>query len=87
MTVLLYADDVAILAPSSEGLRRLFGAFSTFCSAEHLTISEKKTKVLISSPSWSSACFVAGAYSFEVVPAFRYLGITIDTTASPARMR
>ena len=55
MTLLLYADDVAIIAPTEHGLRSLFTAFESFCSTEHLTISEKKTKVLISSATWTAA--------------------------------
>lgn len=78
---------MAIIAPTAEGLRGLFGAFQAFCLAEHLTVSEKKTKVVISSPAWSDPCFTVGSFSFEVVTQFCYLGIMLDSVASTHRMR
>ena len=46
LTLLLFADDVALVAASAEGLRELFTAFEDFCRREHLTVSEGKTKVV-----------------------------------------
>ena len=45
--ILLFADDVVLLSWSREGLARLFEAFAAFCKANHLTISQEKTKVMV----------------------------------------
>ena len=47
LCILLFADDVALIAEDASSLRTLFTAFHRFCMASHLTISPGKTKVLI----------------------------------------
>jgi hypothetical protein len=46
LTLLLFANDDALVAAFAEGLWELFTAFEDFCRREHLTISEVKTKVV-----------------------------------------
>lgn len=47
LLLLLFADDVALLARSEAGLGRLYRAFKGFCSQNHLTISSAKTKAMV----------------------------------------
>ena len=75
-----------MVAYTAEGLRELIGAFSAFCVRERLTISAAKTKVVVQDPSWEGDTFLAGDFSFEVVPTFKYLGVTLDARASTACM-
>lgn len=50
-------------------------------------MSEKKTKVVVQSRTWSSSTFAVPGFSFEVVPSFCYLGVSLDSVASTHRMR
>lgn len=42
--------------------------------------------MVIQSSSWSDTTFHVAGFCFDVVPAFRYLGVTLDAGGSPARM-
>ncbi len=44
--ILLYADDMAIVCDSAEGLNRLVTSLDKVTQAWHLDISQKKTKIL-----------------------------------------
>ena len=46
MSALLYADDMAILAPSVKGLQRLLNICSAYCKEWDICLNEKKSKVL-----------------------------------------
>lgn len=45
--ILLFADDVVLLSTSKIGLIKAFKAFTRFCTAHSMKISEKKTKILV----------------------------------------
>ena len=47
LLLLLFADDVALVAQTQEGLERLFLAFREFCSTHRLGINGSKTHVMI----------------------------------------
>ena len=53
---LVYADDVALLSHTSQGLQQLIDAMLDFCTSMGLTISPTKTEVVVLSapPSDSS---------------------------------
>ena len=44
---LLYADDVALLSASAQGLQQLLDSMQSFCAANGLTISVLKTEVVV----------------------------------------
>ena len=44
---LFYADDVALLSASAEGLQQLLDSMQGFCMANGLTISVPKTEVVV----------------------------------------
>ena len=46
LTILLFADDVVLLAKSLDGLRSLLTSFSAFCTRHHLRINESKTEIM-----------------------------------------
>ena len=46
MAALLYADDMALLAPSLKGLQRLLNACSDFCKEWDVCLNAKKSKLL-----------------------------------------
>lgn len=86
----MFADDIVLLAESMERMTTLFDAVSSFCSANALHISSDKTKLMLCGslkgtiPTGQRVCL--GAFAFEVVDSFKYLGLTFDHIASPKRM-
>lgn len=77
---------MALVAYSADGLRELISAFSSFYNRERLTISAAKTKVVVQVLDWEGNTFLAGNFSFEVVPTFKHLGVDLDASASTACM-
>jgi hypothetical protein len=47
LLLLLFADDVALVARTQEGLERLFCAFREFCTTHRLAINGSKTHVMV----------------------------------------
>jgi hypothetical protein len=45
--LLVFADDIVVLATTYSKLTQLFGAVHSFCGQEQLVISEEKTKLLV----------------------------------------
>jgi len=45
--LLLFADDVALVAQTEEGLERLYLAVREFCCTHRLTINGDKTQVMV----------------------------------------
>jgi len=80
--LLLFADDVALVAQTQEGLERLFLAFSEFCCTHRLTINGSKTHVMeVGSSSDQQQSVVVGGSSYSRVQQFRYLGVEVDERA------
>ena len=44
---LFYADDVALLSASAQGLQQLLDSMQSFCAANGLTISIPKTEIVV----------------------------------------
>ena len=80
LLLLLFADDVALLARSEAGLGRLYRAFKGFCSQNHLTISSAKTKAMVQMPGPPPATITLDGDTYEVLPTFTYLGVTVTPT-------
>jgi hypothetical protein len=82
--LLLYADDLALISYSKNGLQNSLLALEDFCAVKKLTVNLKKTKVVVFNDSRS--CKVAGAqdqYRFsgnavEVVDRYTYLGVVFE---------
>ena len=77
----LFADDAALVCHTRPGLQRLLGSFSKVCSNFGLTISVKKTEVMIqNAPSTPSISVYNSA--MKAVGQFKYLGSTISKNLS-----
>ena len=84
LLILLFADDVVLLAWTHEGLETLFVAFREFCRTNCLTISAAKTVAMLPRhPDPPSTITLAGD-TFSVVPQFRYLGVQLDHRGAAA---
>ena len=44
---LLYADDIALVSESAEGLRRMLAALDEFCGANSMFVNHKKSEVVV----------------------------------------
>lgn len=78
---LLFADDAAIVSHTSQGLQRLLDDFSKACDAFGLTISVKKTEVLVQNVT-STPSINVNNQTLNVVDKFKYLGSTISKNLS-----
>ncbi|MCO5562022.1 hypothetical protein L7F22_015648 [Adiantum nelumboides] len=82
--ILLYADDIMLVAESAEGLQRHLSALDDFCLQRGLSLNLGKTKVLIfhtSAQVRRQSAFIAGGGSIEIIGSYVYLGVTF-TAAS-----
>ncbi|XP_048480375.1 uncharacterized protein LOC125489232 [Plutella xylostella] len=74
---LSYADDMVLLSPSIEGLRRLLDTCARYAEAHGLKYNEKKTEMMVfrsgKGPERVLPLFLRGA-PVRVVETFRYLG-------------
>jgi hypothetical protein len=83
-TVILYADDLTLMAETLQQLQSMLDALQDFCADRGLTVSTEKTKTMVfgdkktqtayDSPS-SSATY--GTHTFQRVPTFKLLGSTL----------
>ena len=77
---LLYADDMAILSLSSEGLQHSLDNLYEYCKVWYLDVSIKKTKVIVFNSSGrvlKQFQFVYDGKPIEMVKEFKYLGTTL----------
>lgn len=100
VAVLLYADDLALLATSAAGLQAQLDILERFCKRLGLTVNLVKTKVMLLAGEHSSQAALTAAQNgkvsfagerLPVVSEFRYLGImfsssrTLAAAAAPGR--
>lgn len=80
--LLLFADDIALLSYSPHGLQRLLHCLAEFCDENHLTVSMRKTKVVVFHKSLCRARL--GQYTVQgrlvaVEDEYKYLGLMFGT--------
>lgn len=81
LAVLLYADDMILMADSPEGLQRSLDALSEYCKIWKLEVNTSKTKVMIFSRGslrQNLPVFTYGEGELEIVKEFPYLGIVFS---------
>lgn len=77
ISILLFADDVVLLAPSPKGLQRQLDALALFCDLRQLTINLGKTKVMIFNGLKKTSdlhLFFRGE-EIEITGTYTYLGV------------
>ena len=82
---LLYADDMAILSLSSEGLRNSLNRLYMYCNKWKIGVNTVKTKILIFSTSGKLLKGYRFHYNgkiFEQVREFKYLGTTFSASGN-----
>ena len=77
--ILLYADDVILMAHTVEGVQRLLETLKVFCDKSGLKVNVDKTKML-SCAKGQVQIFEYEGRPIENVTEFKYLGIEIPST-------
>jgi hypothetical protein len=81
--LLLFADDVALLSYSPQGLQRLLHCLAEFCDANHLTVSLRKTKVVfhksLCRPAGQLQSYTVQGKTIVVQDEYKYLGLNFCT--------
>lgn len=88
--MLLFADDVVLIATSIDKLRNIFLHFKEFCCLKQLTINADKTKLLVAGVADDKfkpkSMVQFDTFSFECVAKFKYLGLIFDKGANSKPM-
>ena len=77
ISILLFADDIVLLASSLEGLQRQLDAIALFCDLRKLTVNLGKTKVMIFNgvKKTSNFRFLFKGEKVEITNTYTYLGV------------
>ena len=77
ISILLFADDIVLLASSLEGLQRQLDALALFCNLRKLTVNLGKTKVMIFNgvKKTSNFRFLFKGEEVEITSTYTYLGV------------
>jgi hypothetical protein len=79
--LLLYADDLALMSETPQGLQKQINVLSEFCVDRQLVINVSKTKVVVFEKHRSVAPeFTYRGTTIERVQSFRYLGLELHNT-------
>ena len=78
LSILLYADDIVILAPNESNLQCMLNCVNEWCNKWSLSIICSKSNILYFRPSSierSTFSFNCGDYNISYVDSYKYLGI------------
>ncbi|KAK3107434.1 hypothetical protein FSP39_014542 [Pinctada imbricata] len=81
LSVLLYADDIALIAPDENKLQIMLDTVAMWCKKWRLTINKEKTKILHfrgSSVTRSKFSFKCGDLDIDYDSSYRYLGVSLN---------
>ncbi len=79
--LLLYADDLALMSETPQGLQKQIDVLYEFCVERQLIMNVSKTKVVVFEKCRSAAPeFTYKGTTIERVQSFRYLGLKLHST-------
>ena len=79
LSILLYADDMALLSPSLKGLQRLLSATEEYCKTWDIMLNAKKTKNLFFGKKHFLAPLQLDGKEIEWVDSWTYLGVKLQS--------
>ena len=82
LLILLYADDMALIAPSLKGLQMLLTATEQFCTEWDIMLNTKKSKNMLFGKACSLPNLVLNGKDIEWVQSWSYLGVTLKSHKS-----
>ena len=78
LSVLLYADDMALVSPSLRGLQKLLKACEEYCSNWDICLNPKKTKNVAFGTGIANLCpLILNGNALEWVQEWKYLGVCV----------
>ena len=77
LSILLYADDMALLAPSQKGLQKLLHTTEQYCQQWDIMLNDKKTKNMFFGKKVSLSPLKLDGKDIEWVDSWVYLGVTV----------
>ena len=77
LSILLYADDMALLAPSLKGLQTLLSATEQYCKKWDIMLNPKKSKNMCFGKSYELCPLKLDGKNIEWVNSWSYLGVTL----------
>lgn len=81
LSILLYADDIVLIAENEVSLQNMLDIMSSWCSKWRLTINSEKTQVVHfrkKSDSQSNYTFQFGSVPLKFICYYKYLGFVFD---------
>ena len=79
LSILLYADDMALIAPSLKGLQKLLLATESYCKQWDVMLNPKKTKNMSFGKKHELPNLTLDGMSIEWVDNWSYLGVTLQS--------
>lgn len=78
--LILYVDDTALMAESSDGLQKTLNCFEKYCDLWKLTVNTNKTKVVIFSKKKvrQNQNFKIKGQNIEIIDSYCYLGMLFN---------
>jgi Reverse transcriptase (RNA-dependent DNA polymerase)/Endonuclease/Exonuclease/phosphatase family len=82
--ILLYADDIALISESRQGLQNSLNLLGSFCETQLLTVNLKKTQVVIFNDTYTAkkrsqeAFYSYAGQNLEIVEKYTYLGLIFE---------
>ena len=83
ISILLYADDIALIASNEVDLQRMLNVLSEWSNKWRISINEKKTKVIHFRPKTkprSNFAFKCGNKAIDYESLYKYLGFCFNET-------
>ena len=78
LSLLLYADDIALIAPDAQSLQLMLNKLNEWCSKWRLSINSEKTKIVHFRPASVLCCnelFSCGHLNIKKTEKYKYLGL------------
>ena len=81
LSILPYADDVALIAPDADSLQLMLDKLNEWCCKWRLTVNNDKTKIVHFRPASVQLCnnqFSCGNASIQLTEKYKYLGLWLQ---------
>ena len=80
--MVLYADDLAMLANSREKLQENLNLLHLYCKDRNLHVNINKSKIMVFNAVKDTRPFLYNDSKLDEVDSFKYLGMTINRRAN-----
>ena len=89
LPILMFADDTVLLSTSSHGLQHSLRLLESFCNKWQLTVSLKKTKVMVFNANFKPLKYSFFIYNerVDIVASYTYLGISLTPSGNVKNTR